>query len=303
MQSASAESSGPGAPVTKDDIAALFRAGLETEAAETGKQLRADGQPSARGQESSVVNLADALAEPETEATPAGETQRKPAIKTVAELLETAGLTAEDFWKLEFRDGKEGVGETHALGRLKDMLTQESDLETRSFKFEENRVRQENELVRARTDLQAIVASLPRDAIKPEILERVRSERARYEQAEAERTLEAIPEWADEARRDQDRAGMAAHLAEYGYGEHHLDAIVDHRMLKYVRDNWDRKVRVDRAMGKLIEKKPSRDAKPSTRGAPQGSKVVVSMPSAAKTREQRVGALAAQFRGITEHGD
>lgn len=206
--------------------------------------------------------LRNELTPPEKAPTAEGESPQQSAPKTLEALAEKLGVKVEDLYAITFPAA--GNGESHSLGELKDMLAEQSDFSARSLEFEEKRVQSENELLRAKQDLQAIVGLLPKDAIKPALLERVRAEHERYREVEGKRTLEAIPSWADEEARAKDRAGMAKHLSAYGYAEQHLDALVDHRMLKYVRDNWQREERVNAALGKVKQVKPAQPARTST---------------------------------------
>lgn len=274
---------------TRDKVAAVG-ALLRGEKPETAKPAQA--APESTEAETPDKVLKASLLAPETAPKPAeGESPQKSAPETLNDLAEKLGVKVEDLYGIKFSAA--GNGESHTLGELKDMLAAQSDFQTRTLEFEERRVQSENELLRAKQDLQAIVGLLPKDAIKPALLERVRAEHERYREVEGQRTLAAIPSWKDEQARTTDRAGMVKHLSAYGYGEQHLDAIVDHRMLKYIRDNWQREDRVNAALARSKEVKPSQPAKTSVPHKPKpGPRVGPASPL-----NEKVAAIGALLRG------
>jgi hypothetical protein len=266
QQPAPSDTSGFEKP-TRDKVARVG-ALLRGEKPETGKpQQQAPTGEQTEGADEVLAKELLAPTKPEKAAAAEGESPENTAPKTLNDLAEKLGVKVEDLFAITFPAA--GNGESHTLGELKDMLAKQSDFTARSLEFEETRVQSENELLRAKQDLQAIVGLLPKDAIKPALLERVRVEHERYREVEGQRVLSAIPSWKDEQARATDRAGMAKHLSAYGYGEQHLDAIVDHRMLKYIRDNWQREARVTAALAKTKEVKPSQPARTSVPHKPK----------------------------------
>jgi hypothetical protein len=225
------------------------------------------------GDPANSPTLADVLASQtaETAETKAGETPSTP--KTLKELAERSGIELKDLYSLEIAleaANGEAKGKTLTLGQLKDQAAKAGDLETRTALFEETRVKSENELLRARAQIQEIVAGLPQGAVKPAVLEKIRTETERYRKVEAARLAEAIPEWDDEATHASDRDGILEHMAEYGYGPANFDGLLDHRMVKYVRDNWKRWKLMTEAMAKVTEVKP-KPAAPSSKPAPKAT--------------------------------
>lgn len=221
------------------------------------------------------------LAQPDRQA----ETAVPP--KTLKDFAEQAGLEAKDLYSLEITleaANGEAKGKTLTLGQLKDLAAKAGDFETRKAAFEETRIEQENELLRARHELQQIVAGLPRNAVKPELLEKIRQETERQREVESERALEVIPQWKDDTVRLKDRDGILKHMAEYGYGPGDFDGIMDHRMLKYVRDNWTRWELVKQAMGNVKAKKP--DTIPASRPSAGKGRSSVQYSAPAQTAAQ-----------------
>ena len=65
---------------------------------------------------------------------------------------------------------------------------------------------------------------------------------------EAVRVLDVIPEWSDDDVQRADLAEIGDHMEQYGFDKGHIDQIVDHRMLRYMRDNLRRMKLVERAL-------------------------------------------------------
>lgn len=187
--------------------------------------------------------------------------------KALKELAERLSLKPEDLYAIEvpMSDGK-----TKTLGQLKDLAAKEGDLSVRELAIEESRTRKEGDLLRAQAELRELVEALPKDALKPEVLNAVRQKHEAVLTRERTRTLEAIPEWRDEAKRTEDEAGMIEHLKGYGFPASYLKSIFDSRALKYIRENWQRETRIRKALEQVQEVKPTATPRSkSTNGAPK----------------------------------
>jgi len=113
----------------------------------------------------------------------AGDGAGPRTLKTVAETL---GISVEDAYAIELSIDVDGKGaETRTIGELKDSLTAAANLDTRTLEFEETREREQNEMLRARQELQEIFAALPRGAVPPELLEKARERSKAHREAEA----------------------------------------------------------------------------------------------------------------------
>jgi len=186
-------------------------------------------------------------------------------------------------------------GKSMKLGALKDAAAKQAEFSVRELAFEESRVQRESDLVRSLAELRELVATLPPNAVKPEVLEAVRRKHEANVKAERARTLEVIPEWADEGKRTEDIAGMVEHLAGYGFPSNFLESLVDHRAIRYVRENYLREQRVKRALEQVSHVRsssaaPSKSngkapAKPAPVGVRQGSKFVDGRAAFAKLFE------------------
>jgi hypothetical protein len=194
----------------------------------------------------------------------AGESRKQAKPKGLQDLAERLNLKPADLYAIEIPMSS---GEPMTLGKLKDLAAESGDLSEREIRFEEDRTRRENELAAAKAELQDLVAALPREALKPEILDKLKRRRDEYTRREKAQTLDAIPEWRDEATRTEEIGGMLEHLKGYGFPESYLGSIIDHRTLRYIRDNWRREQRIRRALDQVEKGKPPKSA----RSAPAGS--------------------------------
>lgn len=205
-------------------------------------------------------------AEPSTE-TDTGKAAEKPSnakpLKALSDLAERLEVKPESLYAIEIPMSD---GTTMPLGKLKDAAAAARDLETDRFKFEESRSQRESDLLRAQSELQELVAALPKTALKPEILEVLRTRHENTLKRERSRTLEAIPEWQDETRREQDVSGMVEWLKSYGFPENYLASVYDHRAVRFIRDNWQRAMRVQKAMEQLERQRSRTPSKGSAQG-------------------------------------
>jgi hypothetical protein len=74
--------------------------------------------------------------------------------------------------------------------------------------------------------------------------------------------LQVIPEWENETVQAADRVQIAEHMGKYGFDAKQLDIIVQHQMLRYMRDNARMAKMVERALGevKTVNKVPKTTA-------------------------------------------
>lgn len=194
-----------------------------------------------------------------------GESRSKPPT-VLREVAERLGVQPDALYKIAIPLPN---GKSMTLGALKDAAAAQGDFSVRELEFETRRTRQEGDLLRAQQELRDIVAALPEAARKPELLETVRKRADARLKAERQRTLDVIPEWEDEERRTQDMAGIVDHLKGFGFPANYLEGISDHRVIKYIRDNWILQVRVQKALEAAKEETPEPHRKsPSNRKPP-----------------------------------
>lgn len=250
-------SSSPNSPQSSPETATPTAAPAETQAPPSELRQFAElfeEQPKPQGNGSA------------SETAPAGlpaekQTQGKP--KNLAELAETLKLKPEDLYDL---DVPMSNGKPVKLGALKDAAARQEEFSVRELQFEESRVKRESELLRSLSELREVVSMLPPAAVKPEVIDAVRRKHEATVKAERARTLEVIPEWNDEAKRTADIAGMIEHLQAYGFAPNTLESIVDHRQVRYVRENYLREKRLKAALAQVSAVKSSTPAPSRTSG-------------------------------------
>jgi hypothetical protein len=233
--------------------------------------------PAEKPQASRLEEIARLLGEPTDkvdaeESSAPGKAAEKPkdakppkALKELAERLE---LKPEDLYAIEIpmSDGK-----SKTLGQLKDLAGKEGDLTARELRIEEERTRKESDLLRSQNELRELVSALPKDALKPEVVNAIRQKHEQHVSTERARTLELIPEWRDETKRTEEIAGMVEHLKGYGFPAQYLQAIYDSRALKYIRENMLREQRIRKALEQVQPAKPAATTKSKPNGAPKSS--------------------------------
>lgn len=194
---------------------------------------------------------------------------------TLTKFNDLAGATEMELdalYKLEvsLSDDDEPV----TIEQLKDSYKERADFDLKVIEFEEQRTQQEQDLMRAKSELQEILQALPKNAVKPEVLERIRAKSEETTKQERQKTLEVIPEWKDADKRQTDIAAMAEHLQGYGFPANYLQQVVSHQHLKYIRDNMLRERRIREAIAKVRSGKPAKtptstkQGKPPRKGAP-----------------------------------
>ena len=234
---------------------------------ESATANRSNDQPAppAEGSQAQLDEVSKLLADPEKEpktppaggdaagagdGDPAGE-----APKTLAEFAEVAGLKIEDIYKLDvpMRDGLEPL----TLGALKDKAMKAGDLEIASTEIEERRSKYENDMIRSRGELNAIVAMLPE--IPPELVAKARDAHIENLQTERQALLDVKPEWADDAVYERAQADILEAVGDYGFTRTDIDLVIDHRLTKLLHDFAGMKTRIAAANAKAKE---IRDNKP-----------------------------------------
>lgn len=189
------------------------------------------------------------------EAEPGGS-HEKAELTKFNDLADKLGISLDDLYQLQVTSSEDGDAIT--IEQLKDMHKGKSEFELNQLEWEEQRIAQEQELTRARAELQELFAVLPQKAIKPELLEKIRSKHNAQVVKEREKTMQLIPVWKDEKVREADIAGMAEHLQGYGFPVDYLQSIVSAQQTKYIRDNWQREVRVRKALEQVRAGKPGK---------------------------------------------
>jgi hypothetical protein len=189
----------------------------------------------------------------------------KKPIKTIADAAERLGLKIEDLYKLEvsIADGQDS--EKFSVGALKDAMKDRSDFKFQQLRWGEDKAEQEGELLRSRNEIVELLAMMPKEAIKPEVISKIREKHDATLKLERERTLNVIKEWRDEKVRGADIDAMREHLTRAGFPANYLGQISDHRTMRYIRENMLREQRIQQALAMVKPKQPKGQA-PSQRG-------------------------------------
>lgn len=169
--------------------------------------------------------------------------------ETMEQLTKRLGLKPEQVYgvKIPLSDGAEPL----TIGQLKDRVGELVDFETRETQFEQRRVKAEGELLRAQAEIREILAMVPKEHIKPEVVEKIRKRHDENMRRERQMTLEHIPEWREEKKCAEDLQGMSEFLSDYGFDETFIGTISDHRALKFIRDMYLRDKRIKAALAKV----------------------------------------------------
>jgi hypothetical protein len=189
--------------------------------------------------------------------------------KNLKELAEQLEVEVADLYALEFPAAEDG--ESHTLGELKDMLATQSDFTGRELELSERKVAFDSEQMQARQELETILKAIPPEALDPAVLQRAKQERAMYLEREGEKLLQTVPEWQDAEVRQSEMQGIAKHMQDYGFSDGQLDQMIDHRMLRYMRDNLNRKNLVENALSRVksVNNPPKGKARrPQVKAAP-----------------------------------
>jgi hypothetical protein len=209
--------------------------------------------------------------------------------KDLNALAETLGIEVKDLYDMEIPSDKlKGM----TLGKLKDHMAEREKFTVESLKFAEDKAAKETGFLRAEQELQTLIATMPKELLKPEMIAAAKTKHEAVVKAERQKTIEIIPEWQDPVIREKELGAMATHMQAYGFPENYLMSIIDSRTMRYIRDNWQRKVRIDKALADVVERKPANTGKSKTNGGTQ-QKAVSQKP---KSRQQQevdrfIGAL------------
>lgn len=169
--------------------------------------------------------------------------------ETLEALSKRLGFKPEQIYgvKIPLADGAEPL----TIGQLKDRIGELVDLETRETQFEQRRLRSEGELMRSQAEIRDILQMIPKEHIRPEIVNKIRQRHETNMAHERRMTLEHIPEWRDEKRAGEDLQGMIDLLGEYGFDETFIGSVHDHRAIKFIRDMYLRDKRIKAALAKV----------------------------------------------------
>ena len=192
--------------------------------------------------------------------------------------------------------GPDGEDRSVSLGELADLAKDRGQFELDRHELAESKRTQETKFMRAQQQLNEIIAMLPKRAISEELITAVSAKMTETQERERGLTLTAIPEWKDEQVEQSERAAIQKELTEYGFSDGYLDTVMDHRTLRYIRDNWQRKQRVDQMVALMRKKKPSSQRPSKPAGKHKESKPPARAQKGPKGQRQKVAAVAEILR-------
>lgn len=199
-------------------------------------------------------------------------------IDSLDRAIKKIGITPEQAYKIKIpmRDGLEPM----TLGELKDRVGEVVDLEQRELQFDQTRREREGELLRAQNEVRELMQLIPREQLKPELIEKVRAQHESTMRRERQLTVEHIPEWRNEETRTADLEGMTELVQNYGFPEAFITTVVDHRALKMLRDFYRMDKRIREALAKVTT--PTRKGfKPSAK-TPKAPRAPINHPANGK---------------------
>lgn len=170
-------------------------------------------------------------------------------VESIDSLVKRLGVKPEQVYsiKVPMPNGAEPL----TIGDLKDRVGELVGLDQRELQFDQRRVKAEGELLRAQTEMRELLATIPKEHIKPEMVDKIRKRHETTMRREREMTLEHIPQWQDEEVRTTELQGIVDMLSDYGFDESFITTVVDHRALKFMRDMFLRDKRIKAALSKV----------------------------------------------------
>lgn len=170
-------------------------------------------------------------------------------VDSIDRLMKRHKMTPEQVYaiKVPMPDGAEPL----SLGDLKDRVGELVGFEARELEFDVRRRESEGELLRAQNEMRELLALIPKEHIKPEMVEKVRKKHEATQTRERQLTLQHIPAWRNEETRTADIEGMVGVLSNYGFEESFIATVVDHRAIKLLRDFYLMDKRIKAALGKV----------------------------------------------------
>lgn len=198
-------------------------------------------------------------------------------VDSIERLMKRHGLTAEQAYaiKVPMPNGEEAL----SIGEIKDRVGELVDFESRVTTFEERRIKSEGMLLQAQSELRDILEMLPKDALKPEVREKLRARQQATTAREKQLTLEHIPEWHDSKRRTADLEGMATMMErDYGFHPEFLATVSDHRAMKFIRDTYLIRSRIQKSLDAVRDPTGKKGQRPSAKSAKPAAKPGTNQP-------------------------
>lgn len=185
-------------------------------------------------------------------------------------------------------------GESLSLEEFKDNGKGLRDVITARNEVAEEKVAFENQVMLQRQTLQAAIGKIPKDVLTPELIEGVQQEHKQYVSAERIALQQIRPDLKDPAKWGSVRDLLITHLKPYGFYAIEVDAIIDHRLAKYVIDNAEREQRIAQIDldSKDITKQPLTGAAKSLKRTSAAKKTETVTDTPARNFKEKAGKVA-----------
>lgn len=180
-------------------------------------------------------------------------------LKTLTDLAKALKVDQAKLYdiKVTLKDRETNV----SLGELKDAFQESQDIDFERIEWGETKAKEEQNLARARKELETLVSLIPKDSLKKEQVEAAQNiVKGQLERARAD-VLKRIPEWDDLETRKEDIKNIDKdHLAKYGIK---VAELTDPRLVHYIRNNWLREQRIEQALAKIRKVEKGKTPEPS----------------------------------------
>lgn len=234
-------------------------------------------------EKSKPLSLAELFAEPdESTETVEGADDPNAPLETFDQVAKRLKVKPEDLYKVRIamKDGAEPV----TIGELKDRVGELVEHDRRVLEFDNRRIKQEGEIISARQEFRTLLELLPKEAITPALIEKVRRIHTEQMSQEVTRLKEVVPEWQDQKTYQQEFGEIQKYLGRWGFDATILNTLTDHRALKFVRDSWLRDKRIEAALVK-VTKPAAKGKSPSAKGKTAAVKPVITNINRGQNRQ------------------
>lgn len=187
----------------------------------------------------------------------------KTDIKTFGDLAKAVGVDKAKLYDIQvtLKDQKTNV----SIGQLKDAYQDQEDITFREIEWGERRAKEEQEMSRARSELEVLVSLVPKESLKPEQVKAAsKIVQAQLDRAKAD-LIRRVPEWEDAEVMKSEGTKINEYLADYGIK---LASIRDPAVIHYIRNAWKQDTRIKAALEKIRKTEtntPSPSGKSDTR--------------------------------------
>ncbi len=225
-------------PATRENTAAIADL-LIGKAAEYHGKTPPEQEGASRADETIAEQAQDA---PQSEEVETDEAQGAPgedeteqsdevSLKDLAEMLD---VPEKELYSVKLPLGN---NEFTTLGQFKDTFKRLQKIDDEQAAFAEHRRKQENEILVARRQTEALVNMLVQTGqVTPDRLAAVENEHRATMIRENKSAQAVMPHWSDPAARERDFDAFVELGAEYGFSDVEIRNIPDHRILKMLYD-------------------------------------------------------------------